>query len=497
MRPGRDWPRTDFLTHRTRASPDRLAVLPGDADHAWTYDDLESEVATLHGRLMAAGITPGDHIGAYLEPSVAFVRLLHASIRSGAVLVPLQPGLPPAELEAQIDRADIETVFYGPGTASTACALDVDAQYQLGDTPPKIGEPLRALDPEPMDPPPWRPEQVCLLVFTSGTTGDPMPVQLTPGNLLASATAAAWRLGVHPDDRWLICLPMAHMGGLMPVIRATIYGTSIVIQDTFEPGTTRHLIQEHSITGVSLVPTMLARLLDDGWAPPRAFRCALLGGAPAPADLIERSLANEIPVHPTYGLTETASQVATARPGELHEHPTTVGSPLQWTDVTVVDDGPCPPGDVGELVVSGPTVTPGYYAAPDETAAAFSEHGFHTGDRGYQDQAGRLWILGRTDDMIITGGENVAPTEVTTVLKTHPDVADAAVVGLPDDDWGERVAALVVPTDGYSTSPDELIDYCCDRLAAYKSPKTLQFATAIPRTASGTVDRQAVRTELT
>jgi O-succinylbenzoic acid--CoA ligase len=196
-------------------------------------------------------------------------------------------------------------------------------------------------------------------------------------------------------------------------------------------------------------------------------------------------------------MTETASQVATAPPDEAFDHVGTVGRPLFWTDVTVVgEDGErLPPGETGEFVVGGPTVSPGYYGDPEATAEAFGEFGLHTGDVGYVDRGGRLYVLNRVDDRIITGGENVDPGEVADVLRSHPGVRDVAVVGLPDAEWGERVSALVVPeTDELDRT--DLEAFARERLAGFKIPRAVAFADELPRTVSGTVERDAVRERL-
>jgi O-succinylbenzoic acid--CoA ligase len=203
-------------------------------------------------------------------------------------------------------------------------------------------------------------------------------------------------------------------------------------------------------------------------------------------------------------MTETASQIATARPREAFEHRGTVGRPLLRTDVAVVGEGggdgvegePVPAGETGELVVSGPTVMRGYYGDPEATADAFGEHGFHTGDVGYRDEAGRIWVLNRREDRIITGGENVHPGEVVEALREHPGIRDVAVVGLDDEEWGERVAALVVPEADADLSVEDVEGFCDEKLAGYKRPRSIAFAEDLPRTASGTVERGAVRERL-
>jgi O-succinylbenzoic acid--CoA ligase len=306
--------------------------------------------------------------------------------------------------------------------------------------------------------------------------------------------ASAVRLGVAPDDRWLCCLPPCHVGGLAPILRSTLYGTTAVLQRGFDAERTAAVIAERAITAVSLVPTQCTRLLDAGWHPPEQLRFVLLGGAAAGQSLLERCRERTVPVAPTYGLTETASQVATEPPGDTATTGT-VGRPLLWTDVTIVADGErCEPGEPGEIRVAGPTVTPGY-CDPDATAAAFDDAGrLRTGDIGTRDEDGRLRIVGRRDDRIVTGGENVTPAAVEGVLTEIDGVRDAAVVGLADPEWGERVAALIASDTGLD--PATVREHCTEQLAAYERPKTIAVVEALPRTASGTVDRAASRERL-
>ncbi|MFC7045820.1 o-succinylbenzoate--CoA ligase [Halobacteriaceae archaeon GCM10025711] len=489
----------DWLDHRARSTPDETALVDADTGDEWTFADLDAAVEETAGSLAGLGVEAGDHVGVLMETRPAFVRLVFAVQRVGAVLVPLNARLAVPELAAQRDAADLTALVCEADTEADAAAAagpvpvvsvddpDHDAVATLDDTEPGLVDDVA-----------WSLDDVQAIMFTSGTTGDPKAVTLTAGNFLASAGASAVRLGVLPDDRWLLCLSMYHMGGLSVVLRSVLYGTTVVLQREFDESAVRDAVAAFDVTGVSLVPTMLDRVLDAGDGPlADSLRFVLLGGAPASTDLLERCAAHDVPVCPTYGMTETASQVATARPDEAFDHPGTVGRPLFATDVTVVgEDGlPVPTGETGELVVSGPTVTPGYYADPEATADATGEYGFRTGDIGYRDHAGRLWVLNRREDRIVTGGENVHPGEVADVLREHPDVREVAVVGVEDPEWGERVAALVVRDDEEVTA-DDLQAFCEGRLAGYKKPRTVTFADAIPRTASGTVDREAVRDRL-
>ncbi|WP_255192244.1 class I adenylate-forming enzyme family protein [Natronobeatus ordinarius] len=493
-----DWPTRDLVTHRAKTTPGDVALIDADAatdaDDRWSFREYSRHVDHT-----AAGLADhhGGRIGVLIDTRPAFASLFFAAMRTGSTLVPLNLRETPSELAAKVDRTALEAVVCESSTERAALELTDRPVYSV-DEPECDG--VRALyrssSTTTVEPALLERTRTQLLMFTSGTSGTPKIVRLSVGNLVSSATASAFRLGVSPDDRWLCCLPMYHMGGLAPVVRSALYGTAVVVQRAFDPEETARAMDEHAITGVSLVPTTLERLLEAGWSPPDTLRFVLLGGAPATEALLERARERGVPVCPTYGMTEAASQIATATPGEAADHPGTVGRPLAFTDVTIVDETgePVGPGETGELVVSGPTVTPGYLD-DEHTTAAFGEHGLHTGDAGYRDEAGRLWVGSRLSDRIVTGGENVDPDEVVEALCAHPGIETAAVVGLPDPEWGERVSALVVPTDRVP-SLEVLLAHCDDRLAGFKRPKTVGFADELPRTPSGTVDREAVKARL-
>ncbi|SDM75670.1 O-succinylbenzoic acid--CoA ligase [Halogranum gelatinilyticum] len=492
----------DWLAHRARATPDATALVWAETGDEWTYAALDDAVDDLAGRLAGLGIGPDDHLGMLLSTRVEAVRVVHAAMRLGATLVPLNTRLTPRELDDQVELADVTAVVCGEATEQLAVEATDAAEsvplVSLDEPQWEHVEPLSAASSEPFDRADWADDDRLLLLFTSGTTGDPKAVTLTYGNIYSSAVASAFRLGILPEDRWLVPLSLYHMGGLAPLYRSTLYGSTVVLRGEFEPGPTADDVDSYDVTGVSLVPTMLKRMLDSRGTLADSLRFVLLGGAPAPDSLVERCRDYHVPVCPTYGMTETASQISTARTQEAVEQLGTVGQPLFGTDVTVVDeDGePVDQGELGEFVVSGPTVTPGYYHNPEATEAAFSQLGLHTGDVGYRDEAGRLYVRNRKDDRIITGGENVDPGEVVAVLREHPGIEDAAVVGLPDEEWGEKVAALVVARDDELTA-EEVEEHCRERLAGYKLPRLVDFTDELPRTASGTVERAAVREILT
>jgi O-succinylbenzoic acid--CoA ligase len=500
----------DLLAARVAATPDRLALVDAATGESWSYADLDAAVVDLAGRLASFGVAAGDRVPLLLGTSVEAVRAVHAVLRLGAAPAPLDVTLAPGELRRRIEVVNADSLVCVKGTEATAIeatgrlpvesiALD-DAdriatiwEYD-SESVPEIGE----YDFEAVPGPKRRPDGPMLVMFTSGTTGPAKAVPLTSSNVRASAVASAFRLGLRREDRWLCPLPIYHMGGLAPVLRSALYGTTVVVQAGFDAQRTARATREHSATGLSLVPTALHRIFAADVALSESLRFVLLGGAGATGSLIAACEERGVPVYPTYGTTETASQIATATPAEAFEHDGTVGHPLLGTEVRIVDGSGSarPPGEVGEIVVAGPTVTPGYL---DGDGAAFDSRGLRTGDLGYRDDAGRLYVVGRADDVIVTGGENVTASEVESILREHSSVRDAAVVGLDDPEWGERVAALVVTSDARderAVETDKLRAFCRERRAGFKTPKTIRITDALPRTPSGTVDREAVRERL-
>ncbi|GAB3685827.1 class I adenylate-forming enzyme family protein [Salinarchaeum chitinilyticum] len=512
---------SDPVAERAAVSAEQVALVRATDGTSWTYGRLDDAVDRTAGKLAALGVDADDHVGLLAETGVPAVRTIFGALRLGAVPVPLNTRLTAGDLGPQLDTADVEVLICegaseGLGIAAAKDAprdppttiATLDGADAAAEVPLRLDEQASSSFEAPIP----DPDDTRLLLFTSGTTGEPKAVELTAGNLRSSAIASAFRLGTDPADRWFVPLAIYHMGGFAPIYRSTLYGTTAVLQREFDAEDALAAIAEHGATCLSVVPTMLTRLLDAAESDPdrgasdldplSELRFVLAGGAATPTDLVERCAHHEVPLCPTYGLTETASQVATALPHEAREYEGTVGRPLFPTTVRIVgDDGdgppenPLPAGESGEIVVDGPTVSPGYYGNEEATAASRSELGYHTGDLGRRDETGRLWVLGRADAAISTGGELVHPAAVVEALESHPAIDAAAVVGLDDPEWGERVAALLVPTDD-ELGVGALRAHSDDRLADYKRPKTIAFADALPRTASGTVDREAVRERL-
>jgi O-succinylbenzoic acid--CoA ligase len=308
---------------------------------------------------------------------------------------------------------------------------------------------------------------VALVITTSGSTGAPKGVQLTHAALQASAAATIERIGLEPGDRWLSCLPWHHIGGLQVLLRARQFGTPIAIHDTFD---VRRVAAEQDVSLVSLVPTQLAKLLAAD-VDLRRFRAILLGGAAPPVSLLERAAEAGARVVTTYGMSETCG-------GCVYD-----GRPLTDVDVAIGADG--------RVRVRGPVVMSGYRLREDLTREALVDGWLVTNDLGRVED-GRLVVNGRADDVIITGGENVAATTVTDVLLQHPDVADVAVMGVDDDVWGQRIVAVVVQRSR-PLRLDQLQVWCDSRLPAEALPRQLVVVADIPRLSSGKIDRMALR----
>lgn len=323
------------------------------------------------------------------------------------------------------------------------------------------------------------------VLFTSGTEGEPKPVELSAAGFEAHAAASSKRLPSAKTDRWLLTLTPAHVGGLAMILRAHFRGTTLVIPPTPVPRDLTRVVDDNKVTHVSLVPTQLQSWMETSPRPPKTLRCILIGGASCPTELEKKARAEGWPVRVTYGMTETSSQVATQT---ADSPPGSVGPPLPGVEVRV--EGA--PGQSGLIHVKGPSLMMRYLGNESATKAALVDGWFLSPDVGRMDESGNLWIVGRRDDIIVTGGENVDPAEIEEALERHPRVAEACVVGVSDAKWGHVVTAIVVPK-GKPPSPEDLIESLRPRLAAFKLPRTITFWDALPRNASGKLQRAVVR----
>jgi len=474
----------DWLQARASATPHHTALIYND--QRWTWRELHLLAGRLCSRLQQMNIRPGTFIGVVMNNEPEAVVTVHALARGGYVMVPLNTRLTAAEINWQLQRAGVGLVLHTAGTAETAANLDANRhEVDLTELPATTAEAKT-----------WNLEATQAIVFTSGTSGQPKGAEITFGNHFYSATASAFRIGHQNDDIWLSVLPLYHVGGLAVLFRCALYGITTLLHPRFDIHAIGASFRNQRVTLISLVPTMLHRMLQQDTTFPPSLRLILLGGAAATPDLLNSASTANLPVAATYGLTEASSQVATALPDATRRKPGSVGRPLMFTEVRIIDDtgAPQPSGEYGEVTVKGPTVMRGYFRDPQATNTTIRDGWLHTGDIGYMDEDGDLWLVQRRSDLIVSGGENVYPAEGEAVIREHPDVADVSVVGLDDAEWGQRVAAAVVTVSGAVIDEETIIAHCREHLAGYKTPRSIIMVDELPQTASGKVQRDGVRT---
>ena len=493
----------DAVAEGTRAHPGRIAL--HDGTRGQSYRDLNAGADRLARRLVALGLEPGDTVGMMAPAGPAAVAAMYAAPRAGAALAPLNPALARREVEEALALARPAVVLCDPAhlelARDAAGKAGGDAESRVftleapasppEDRPRAAGRPAPAgidrITPAAGPLPGSGPDDVVAILRTSGTGGAARAVALTRRNFDASARAVRARLGLRPDDVWHASLSLAHIGGMALVDRALAAGSRVAVRGGWRVETLVELLAAGAISHVSLVPTMLARLLDAGLPRPRpaSLRCVLVGGAGAPPGLVERALSAGLPLALTYGMTETCSQVATAPPALVRSKPGTAGAPLDGIQVRIAPDG--------EIEVRGDMVARAYYRGED---IAGPDGWYRTGDLGRLDRDGHLWVAGRRSRRIVSGGVNVDPAEVERVLAAHPAVAEAAVVGLPDPEWGERVAAAIVPAAGREPRVQAIHRHCRERLGPAGRPRALVVLAELPRNPNGKIDRARLAARL-
>ncbi len=454
-----------------------------------THSELLSASACAARHLASSGVREGDIVAIELRPSIEFVQALHACWLLGAIAMPIDVRLTAAERDALCAQAALRITQPLPAEGAPRVAAAPRGEppaSRSSSVTPDAGESLLAQASHHL-------HEVAVILHTSGTTSTPKRVQLTFGNLLWSALGSAVALGGGGEERWLCTLPLCHVGGLSIIVRSAIFAGTAVIQPRFDAASALEAIMHDRITLMSVVATTLRRLLDQGLSHPPHLRAALVGGGPVPASLLSRAQQAGVPACATYGLTEASSQVATVPVAALSPARAALGARLTpaRADLAALGAGPplfCTKVQIaadGEILVAGPTVAP---------AALRRDGWLATGDLGHLDELGNLHVTGRKADTIVSGGENVAPAEVEALLEAHPLVAEAAVLGRPHPEWGEAVAAIVVPAEGASLTVEELRAHCAAKLAPFKVPKQFSFATEpLPRTASGKLLRRQLR----
>ncbi|MBO4206558.1 class I adenylate-forming enzyme family protein [Micromonospora echinofusca] len=495
---------TETLRRQARQRPDREALVDGDT--RWTYAELDADVDRHAAALRDAGITADDLVGVLGRNSGTYVVELLALSRIGAVSVPLNWRLHPNEQTYVFDQAGITGLLYDDDFADDAARLTaatgvrtvvangervVDGAGRLTDL--LDGQPpgVRVADAEK------GPGDVHRLLYTSGTTARPKGVVHTYGNLTANHLAQVLELELTPADRILVSAPLFHVSGLeAPGLATFVAGATMVLTPTFKPADIARIAAGERITGMVLAAQILFGLLDLAEPPDLSTLRYLLFAGVAPA--VRREVKRRLPhvrLVDTFGMTELCNGVCYMDAAHEESKLGALGAPFPGVHIRIVDETfqPVPPGVEGEIVVRGEKVSPGYWNDDEANRRTRRDGWFLTGDVGRIDADGYLWFVDRRTDLIKSGGENVASAEVERVVAQHPDVAEVAVIGVPDPRWDEVPKAFVVLRPGATTTGEDIRDHCRAELARYKVPKYVQIVASLPRNDSGKVLKKSLR----
>ncbi len=486
--------------------PERLAVI--GKEESCTYAALHRRVLARAGDWRERGVTRGERVAYLGENTPAFLEAYFAAAWSGAVLVPLNYRLSPRELRDILEDCQPSLLVWEPCFADLGEASFAGPSLeweQLAEAPPEQGA-IHASTPAAC-----APDDLAHLYYTSGTTGRSKGVMLTHKNVVTHARASVLELGLDAEDRWGHFAPMFHLADAWACFAITDVGGAHVLPGRFDAREALTQIEVQHVTRTNLVPTMLAAMLADPHVhefDPSSLRMILSGGAPIAPALVKRVIDTFACTYvQTYGMTETSPFLTLGLlTPELERLPeqerlafvARTGRPFAAVELEVVTEaGERVPADdvtVGEIRARGATVTPGYWQRPEETRAAFRDDWLHTGDLAVVDAHGYLNIVDRKKDVILTGGENVYSTEVESVLFEHPAVLEAAVIGRPDERFGECVHAVCALRPGTRLGEAELIEFCRARIARYKAPRSVEFRERLPKTGSGKIAKHRLRT---
>ena len=471
----------NWLKKRAELSPQRTAII--FEEKQYTFLDLYELSLQFSRILHTKGVRSNDKIGLLMNTSIEMVIAVHASMQLGVELVLFNSRLTAQELLWQFEDSQLDWLvteeYFRDIVGNKYSPLFIEQLELLGESENfKVAEEFDL-------------NKIATIMYTSGTSGYPKAVMQTYGNHWWSAVGSMLNLGLQENDRWLCTMPLFHISGLSIMLRSVIYGMTVILHKQFNEELVNDHIRRYEVTIMSVVTAMLNRMLvqlgDDHY--PSSLRCLLLGGGPAPLNILENCKKKGIPVFQTYGMTETSSQIVTLSPEYSIEKLGSAGKALFPSQLKImVNSREASVREIGEILVKGPNVTAGYMNRPEETSKAIQDGWLKTGDIGYLDEDGFLYVVDRRSDLIISGGENVYPAEVEATLMRHPSVFEAGVTGVQDLKWGQVPVAFVV-LNGV-TEKDELLSHCRHYLAAYKVPKEIYFVNELPRNSSNKLLRR-------
>jgi acyl-CoA synthetase (AMP-forming)/AMP-acid ligase II len=488
----------ELVDAQAAARPDATYFVAADTGHTLAFGAVRDGSRRIAGVLARRGLAPGAHVSLVMPNGIATLRILLGAMASGYCVNPVNLVSQPEQMRYVLDHSDSRLVFTSPEWTEKVTALVSGLSRRIEVVEVEPDEPLVADEREgdAIDVPPPAADSLALLMYTSGTTGTPKGVMLTQANVTANARIISDEHRLRPDDRVTAVLPLYHINAFAVTMLAPLaHGGSLAMPPRFSASRFWDLVIRHGCTWLNLVPTMVSYLLE-GEAPPREalkhVRFARSASAPLPPEHL-RAFQEKfgVSVIETMGLTET---VAPAFSNPIEPARRKVGSVgrASGCEAKVVDEKgvELPDGTPGEIAIRGPQVTPGYYKNPAATAAAFHPDGwFRTGDVGMRDADGFFFITGRIKELIIKGGENIAPREIDEVLLRHPAVLAAAAVGVADRHYGQEIVACVIRRAGADCSAEEIRAFCLEHLGKYKTPKAIHFVDELPRGPSGKVQR--------
>lgn len=477
-------------------------------EKAISNQELVQAINRTAAGLSELGVQPGDRVALIMGNSPELVIAMFACFKLGAWAMPLVLSLRPPEV--RLVFADAEPAVVIAHRNFTDCLQEplqntpsVRHRVLVGKGPAKEGwiswEDWTIGQSPLMPDRDCDPDEVALLLYTSGTTGDPKGVMLSHLNLYSNAVNSARSQGLSPGETLLLVLPLNHSFGITAWLAALVYGMKVVLLPRFDAGEALRLIEKFKVQSTAMVPTMLAFLLD---APERqkydisSLKQIVVGAAPLRLSLRERfeRAFPDAQILEAYGLTEASPGVTVTRP-DSSRRPRSVGQSIENQEICIMDrrGQVLGPGEVGEVCTRGPHVMVGYYKKEEETKSVIRDGWLHTGDVGYLDEDGYLYLTARIKELIIRGGQNVYPVDIERTLLRHPAVAEAAVMGIPDEVYGEEVAAVVVKKPGAQVTEGELIEFCRDNLAAFQVPKFILFHHLLPKSQMGKIRKKDLK----
>ena len=509
---------TEFLSIVTSICPDRVAII--FEEKRYTFHQLNDRVNSLANALSNLGVSKGDRIAMLQVNCNQCVEVYFAAAKLGTIYVPLNFRAKGDELTHMLNSSETNTLFVGeryidlvdsirPNLTSVRHYISIDGKHDgmLHYEDILSSSPAEEIVTEIGD------DDTTILMYTAGTTGLPKGVMLSHNSfaiyVLENVTPADPEL----DERNILTVPLYHVAGIQAMMAAIYGGRTLIMERQFEPKKWMELVEREKVNRAMMVPTMLKQLInqpDFGKYDLSSLKVITYGAAPMPLEVIKKALD----VFPgvsfinAFGQTETASTITTLSPedhvieGSEEERErklkrlSSIGKPMPDVEMKIVDEEnrELPPGEVGEIVARGPRVMTGYWKDEEKTEKTIDKDGWvHTGDMGYMDEDGYFFLAGRATDMIIRGGENIAPEEVEAVLHSYPKIEEAAVIGIPDEEWGEQPKAVVVIKKGETATPEEIMEYCRAKMSSFKRPRSVVFVDELPRNPMGKIIKRMLR----